>query len=84
MSETVLIQALRSESGGAKVVPATGKVEGFQSLRLAHNRIDRITGRTPEEGGLFFEEVEIPESAEGAAVVHVHAFALPGEASIPF
>lgn len=25
-------------------------------VRLAHNRIDRITGRTPEAGGLFFTE----------------------------
>jgi len=25
-------------------------------VRMPHNRIDRITGRTPEEGGLFFTE----------------------------
>lgn len=65
MSEPALLQAMRSEDGDAIAIPGTGKAEGSRSLRLAHNRIDRRSGRTPEEGGLFFEEVEIPEMAGG-------------------
>ncbi|MEJ5359433.1 MAG: hypothetical protein WHT06_12255 [Desulfobacterales bacterium] len=35
--------------------PATHRTGGRES-RTAHNRINRITGRTPDEGGLFFHD----------------------------
>ncbi len=37
-------------NGGSWPVPATGRSE-----KVARNRIDRLTGRTPQEGGLYFQ-----------------------------
>lgn len=36
-----------------------GTTAGARVLRSAHNRIDRSTGRTPEEGGLFFHDLVV-------------------------
>jgi len=35
---------------------------GVSRVRLAHNRIDRRTGRTPDEGGLYFEDADMHPS----------------------
>lgn len=31
----------------------------WETVRQAHNRINRLTGRTPDEGGLYFSEAEV-------------------------
>jgi CRISPR-associated protein Csm4 len=60
---------LRSQLSAAKLLEAlleeeqTEAVGGgwFRSARVPHNTINRLTGRTPERGGLFFMEDLWPE-----------------------
>jgi CRISPR-associated protein Csm4 len=52
MRESALNEALAASNAGA----ASGRLDAVPELK-AHNRIDRLTGTTPEMGGLFFEEV---------------------------
>lgn len=53
-----LAETMAEEEGRrAGMTPAERRREGRESLvRVPHNRIHRLTGRTPEEGGLFFVE----------------------------
>lgn len=55
MSEEALTEALKKVS----LAHETGSPVEFLELK-AHNRIDRLTGTTPEAGGLYFEEVAFP------------------------
>jgi CRISPR-associated protein Csm4 len=59
IDETVFLQ-LRERMGSeslAKILSDRSPVApGAFLQRSAHNRISRITGRTPEEGGLFFND----------------------------
>lgn len=55
MSDTALTKALKERPQG----PDDTKDSTKQGLK-PHNRIDRLTGTTPESGGLFFEEVFFP------------------------
>lgn len=41
---------------------APEQVAGERKVRIAHNTINRRTGRTPEEGGLYFMEETWPKS----------------------
>lgn len=55
MTDAAITQALKAglrENGS----PIASESHGVK----AHNRIDRLTGTTPESGGLFFEEVLFP------------------------
>jgi CRISPR-associated protein Csm4 len=47
-------------------LPETAGIDPFKPARVAHNRIDRLTFRTPEEGGLYFKDDLFPlgESAK--------------------
>jgi CRISPR-associated protein Csm4 len=55
MSEEALTEALRRE----RPIPDESSPAEIPELK-AHNRIDRLTGTTPEAGGLYFEEVAFP------------------------
>jgi CRISPR-associated protein Csm4 len=55
MSDTALTKALKEHPQGTGVKKGSTK----QGLK-PHNRIDRLTGTTPQSGGLFFEEVFFP------------------------
>jgi CRISPR-associated protein Csm4 len=55
MSDTALAKALTETPQG----PGDTKGSKKQGLK-PHNRIDRLTGTTPQTGGLFFEEVLFP------------------------
>lgn len=55
MCERAIVEALEKDP-----FPEDGGNAGFASVRMAHNRIDRRHGRTPEEGGLFFKDAMVP------------------------
>ncbi len=44
------------------ILSQTAEPSELQSQRLAHNKIDRITGTTPQSGGLFFTDELWPPS----------------------
>jgi CRISPR-associated protein Csm4 len=67
MSDTALTKALQErlqELGDTK--------ESSKQGLKPHNRIDRLTGTTPESGGLFFEEVYFP-SGNARRQLFLHA-----------
>jgi len=55
LSDENLVQAL-VEGCGAGDEPAAALDSIFIDVKEAHNRINRITGRTPSTGGLFFHD----------------------------
>lgn len=65
ISEKVFFQCIKkmSESVLAKTLEAESEMHAADSIlepiQMAHNRIDRLTGRTPDEGGLYFDETKI-------------------------
>lgn len=58
VSEQTLMEALMAEPANAEV-----RESEATTIRLAHNRIDRRTGRTPDEGGLYFENAQMLRSS---------------------
>lgn len=59
LSEPILEQALQ-DALEQRIGSATPRLRDLK----AHNHIDRLTGTTPERGGLFFEEVQfVPQGA---------------------
>ncbi|MBW1700021.1 MAG: hypothetical protein JRH18_19345 [Deltaproteobacteria bacterium] len=58
MNEFALMEKLKAEVMKDKSSDIT-KQNGFLTTYMAHNRIDRLSGRTPDTGGLFFEESKI-------------------------
>ncbi len=62
---------LRARRGGERNVGEkefTGTV-----VRIAHNRIDRCTGSTPEEGGLYFVDEDWSYTIEGRRDIYLRA-----------
>jgi CRISPR-associated protein Csm4 len=58
LSEEILLDALKQEFAVGDSA-AEGDV-GFRPILMPHNRIDRLSGRTPEQGGLFFDDASAP------------------------
>lgn len=67
MSDAGLAAAASAEWKAGKAPAAAGGDPALSSsgMRVAHNRIDRVSGRTPEEGGLFFDDVEVMTAGAG-------------------
>lgn len=60
--EALLAEKEEEERSGA------ARTRWFQAARVPHNTINRLTGRTPERGGLFFMEDLWPEEGCEAEV----------------
>lgn len=63
--------AARGGMTQAAAEKAKGKPPEAEEQRLAHNRIDRLTGTTPERGGLYFTDETWAQDTARDLEVHV-------------